>query len=61
MSEEAKSEEDKPRAKPQRVMPPVSTATGGLMPGIDPTKLARIVEEMGDLERMERLKRDFRD
>jgi hypothetical protein len=45
----------------QRVMPRVSTATGGLMPGIDPKNVARSVQEMEDLEYIERLKNGFRD
>ncbi len=40
----------------RRVMPPVSSATGGLMPGIDPVKLATVVQEMEDLEYVERMK-----
>jgi hypothetical protein len=51
------------RAKPkkaQRALPRVSKATGGLMPGIDPNKLATIAQEMDDLEYIERLKRGFK-
>lgn len=50
------------RAKPakRRVVLPVSKATGGLQPGIDPTKLATIVQEWEDLEYIERLKHGFK-
>jgi hypothetical protein len=44
----------------RRVVLPVSSATGGLMPGIDPTKLATIAQEMDDIEYVERLKRGFK-
>jgi hypothetical protein len=47
------------RPKPverRRVLPRVSEATGGLMPGIDPAKLATVVQEMDDLEYVERMK-----
>jgi hypothetical protein len=37
-------------------MPPVSKATGGPMPGIDLTDLSA-VQEMDDLEHVERTKR----
>jgi hypothetical protein len=40
----------------RRVVLPVSSATGGLMPGIDPLKLATIAQEMDDLEYVERMK-----
>jgi hypothetical protein len=40
----------------RRVVLPVSSATGGLRPGIDPNKLATIVQEMEDLEYVERMK-----
>ncbi len=43
-------------AKGKRVLPRVSKATGGLMPGIDPVKLATVVQEMEDLEYVERMK-----
>jgi hypothetical protein len=49
------SEERKP-AKGKRVLPRVSKATGGLMPGIDLSNNAAI-QEMEDLEYIERLKR----
>jgi len=41
--------------KPKRILPPVSTATGGLMPGIDLDETAAL-EAMDDLARGERLK-----
>jgi hypothetical protein len=40
--------------QPARVLPPVSTATGGLYPGIDLDDTAAL-EETEDLERSERL------
>jgi len=47
---------DKPAEKRERVMPRVSTATGGYAPGI---KSVRDIEEMEDLEYMEKLRRGF--
>ena len=44
----------KPKAK--RVSPPVSKATGGLLPGIDLTRFSDY-QEMEDLEYVEHLKR----
>lgn len=44
--------------KKERIMPPVSKATGGLMPGI--TNPWRDTEEMDDLEYIERLNRGFK-
>ena len=38
---------------------PVSKATGGLMPGIDLTRLSDI-QEMEDLEYIERMKKGFK-
>jgi hypothetical protein len=38
-----------------RVLPPVSTATGGLMPGVDLTRLSDI-QETEDLDYIERMK-----
>ena len=40
--------------------PRLLSGTGGLMPGIDPTKLATISQEMDDLEYVERMKRGFK-
>jgi hypothetical protein len=49
---------DKPPAmKRERVMPPISTATGGFAPGI---KSIRDIEEMEDLEYIEKLNRGFK-
>ena len=45
-----------PAGRGDRVLPPVSTATGGLMPGIDPIRFSPI-QEMEDLEYAERMKR----
>ncbi len=41
--------------KSERIMPPVSTATGGLMPGIDLNDSAAL-QEMDDLEYIQRLR-----
>lgn len=43
-------------AKKKRALPPVSKATGGLMPGIDLTRFSAI-QEMDDLDYVERMKR----
>ncbi len=43
-------------AKGKRVMPRISKATGGLMPGIDLNDLSAL-QEMDDLEYVERMKR----
>ena len=43
----------------KRVMPPVSKARGGLMPGVDLTSFSAI-QEQDDLEYAERLKRGFK-
>lgn len=48
---------DKPKDKRKRVMPRVSTATGGFAPGINSI---RDIEEMQDLEYAEKLRRGFR-
>jgi plasmid stability protein len=40
--------------EPKRIFPPVSTATGGLMPGIDLNNSAQL-QEMDDLEYASRL------
>lgn len=45
--------------KPQRILPRVSTATGGLLPGVDITKFSDI-QGMDDLEYAKRLKRGFK-
>jgi len=42
--------------KPKRIVPPISKATGGPMPGIDMTNTAAL-QEMDDLEYVERMKR----
>jgi hypothetical protein len=46
-------------AKRERKLPRVSTATGGLMPGIDISDSAAL-QEMEDLEYAERLKNGFK-
>ncbi len=47
--------ENRKADKGKRVMPPVSTATGGPMPGIDLTDFSAL-QEMDDLEYVERMK-----
>jgi predicted DNA-binding protein len=47
---------DKPAEKRERIMPRVSSATGGYAPGI---KNIRDIEEMEDLEYIEKLRRGF--
>jgi hypothetical protein len=47
---------DKPAEKRERIMPRVSSATGGFAPGI---KSIRDIEEMQDLEYIEKLRRGF--
>lgn len=44
----------------KRVTLPVSTATGGLMPGLDPIKFVQQVDEMDDLERLQKIDRKGR-
>jgi hypothetical protein len=46
---------DKRKEKAKRVLPRVSGATGGLMPGIDISNSAAL-QEMDDLEYVERMK-----
>jgi len=41
--------------KTKRLLPPVSKATGGVMPGVDLTTIA--LQEMDDLDYVERMKR----
>lgn len=48
-------EEQSSASKGKRVLPPVSTATGGLMPGIDLNDSAAL-QEMDDLEYIKRLR-----
>jgi hypothetical protein len=43
----------------RRVLRPVSTATGGLKPGIDLTRISDI-QEMEDLEYIERMRKGFK-
>jgi hypothetical protein len=47
--------ENRKSAKAKRVLPPISTAKGGLMPGIDISDSAAL-QEMDDLEYVERMK-----
>ena len=47
--------ETRKAAKEKRVMPPISKATGGPMPGIDLTDFSAL-QEMDDLEYVERMK-----
>lgn len=44
--------------KPKRVLPPISAATGGFMPGFENDPF-HAVQEMEDLQYIERLKRGF--
>lgn len=48
---------DKKKAK--RVLPPISTATGGPAPGFEHITLSKI-QELDDLEYAERMKKGFR-
>jgi hypothetical protein len=48
--------DDRKPKKQKRVLPPVSKAAGGLLPGIDVTD-ARSLQEMEDIEYMQRLTR----
>jgi hypothetical protein len=48
--------ESRKSGKPKRVMPPISKATGGPMPGIDLTSFSGL-QETDDLEYVERMKR----
>ena len=43
-------------AKGKRVLPPISKATGGPPPGIDPTNLSAL-QEIEDLDYVERMRR----
>ncbi len=43
----------------KRIMPRVSKARGGLMPGLSREKLSTLLQELEDLEYAERLKRGF--
>ena len=45
----------------ERRLPRVSEATGGLMPGLKPERLFQQIQEIEDLEYIEKLKRGFRD
>ena len=55
----ALKDRDDTGAKKARVMPPVDTATGGPMPGVDLIDLSTL-QEIEDLEYVERMKRGFR-
>jgi hypothetical protein len=48
--------ENRKTGKTKRVLPPVSKATGGPMPGIDLTDFSAL-QEIDDLEYVERMKR----
>jgi hypothetical protein len=48
--------ENRKRSKSKRILPRVSKASGGLMPGIDLDSLSRL-EEMDDLDYARRMKR----
>jgi hypothetical protein len=47
--------ENRKPAKTKRILPRISTATGGLMPGIDISDSAAL-QEMDDIEYVERMK-----
>jgi hypothetical protein len=47
---------ERDEAPKKRILPRVSTATGGIMPGIDISNSAAL-QEMDDLEYIERMKR----
>jgi hypothetical protein len=47
-------EKDRSAPKRKRVLPPVSKARGGFMPGIDPVKFFTQVEEEDDLDMLRR-------
>jgi hypothetical protein len=46
---------DRKPGRAERILPPVSTATGGPMPGVDITDLSAL-QEIEDLEYVERMK-----
>jgi hypothetical protein len=47
----------RPKSKPKRrVELPVSSATGGLLPGVDAANLARYAQELDDIEYVDRMK-----
>jgi hypothetical protein len=48
--------EDRKPGKAKRVLPPISKATGGLLPGVDLTRFSDI-QGLDDLEYMARMKR----
>ena len=50
------AEPGKPK-KRRRVVLPVSKATGGFLPGIDPVKINTQTEEIEDIERLHRIER----
>jgi hypothetical protein len=51
--------DERPKSpKRRRVVLPVSKATGGLMPGVDLTRLSDI-QDMEDLEYIERMRKGF--
>ena len=50
--------ENKPRTQPKRILPPISKATGGLLPGHDLTDLSALQEweDLADFGRTRRRK-----
>jgi hypothetical protein len=48
--------ENRPAAKSKRILPPISKAGGGPMPGVDTTDISSL-QEAEDLEYVERMKR----
>jgi hypothetical protein len=49
------ADKQKKSSKKRRLLPRISKATGGLMPGVDLTRMATVYE-MEDLEYVERMK-----
>jgi hypothetical protein len=50
-------EPSKPKRRRRRVALPVSKATGGLLPGIDPVEINKQTEEIEGIERLHRIER----
>jgi len=61
MCADDKSSDSLAASTSERRLPRVSNATGGLMPGLKWERLFQQVQELDDLEYIEKLKRGFRD
>jgi hypothetical protein len=48
-----------PTEPSERRLPRVSTARGGLLPGIDPVKLNTLTQELDDIEMLDRIARQW--